>query len=244
MAQVIDTTAISGSESVSTSKYASGEFFEFLWRTAGIQYVGFFIITTLIDGYQPGIGSSAGVLTEFYGGHGTWVLLGAALGAFNLLNLLWFAAAVRTALAETGQDGWGSAATAASSAFGVLTILTLAIGGILTFSIAGSGNQSLVLGMNDLSWAITVLMSFPRAMLIMSGVFGFWRAGLISNAIFTVGVVGVVLGVLGGFTGLSAGILAPDGIYTRFVSPALLLIWALGMSRILLSRSPAKGAGW
>ena len=43
-------------------------------------------------------------------------------------------------------------------------------------------------------------------MLIMSGVFGLWRAGLISNAVFTAGVAAVVLGVLGGTTWL-AGIL-------------------------------------
>ena len=243
MAQVIDSTAISGTTTRTTSKYASGEFFEFLWRTAGIQYVGFFIITSLIYSSQPGIGASPGALTEFYGSHGTWVLVGAGLGAFNLLNLLWFATALRTALEETGQGGWGAAATAASSMFGALTIVTLALGGILTFSIASSGNQSLISGMNDLSWGLAVLISFPRAMLIMSGVFGFWRAGLISNALFTLGVGAVVLGVLGGFTGLS-GILAPDGIYTRFVSPALLLIWALVVSRVLLSRSAAKGAGW
>jgi hypothetical protein len=37
---------------------------------------------------------------------------------------------------------------------------------------------------DDLAWSCVVLSSFPRAMLIMSGTFGLWRAGLISNALF------------------------------------------------------------
>jgi hypothetical protein len=81
-------------------------------------------------------------------------------------------------------------------------------------------------------------------MLIMSGVFGLWRAGLISNALFAAGVVAVVLGVLGGTTWLSGGFWAPDGAFTRFVSPILLLLWAVVMSRVLLTRSPATRVGW
>jgi len=82
-------------------------------------------------------------------------------------------------------------------------------------------------------------------MLIMSGVCGFWRAGLISNSLFTAGVAAVVLGVLGGTTWLSdGGFWAPDGVYTRFVSPLLLLLWVVMVSRVLLTRSPATRAAW
>jgi hypothetical protein len=81
-------------------------------------------------------------------------------------------------------------------------------------------------------------------MLIMSGVFGLWRAQLISNALFTVGVGMVILGVLGGTTWLSGGLWAPDGLYTRFVSPVLLLVWVVFVSRVLLARAPAVRQGW
>jgi hypothetical protein len=87
-------------------------------------------------------------------------------------------------------------------------------------------------------------MSFPRAMLIMSGVFGFWRAGLISNTLFAIGIAAVVLGVIGGTTWLSGGLWAPDGAYSRFVSPILLLLWALFVSRVLLTRSETARAAW
>ena len=54
----------------------------------------------------------------------------------------------------------------------------------------------------------------------------------------------VVLGVLGGSTWLSGGFWAPDGAYSRFVSPIIGLVWVAVVSRVLLSRSPAARTGW
>jgi len=215
-----------------------------LWRTSGLQFVGFFVITSIIYGYQPQIGASADALVAFYNGERTRILIAAVFSGLNLLNLLWFAAALRTTLSDEGQDGWGAAATAASTAFGVLSLLQISVSAALAYSIAGSGNHALISGLNDFSWAVAVLSAFPRAMLIMSGVFGLWRAGLISNALFTVGVGAVVLGVLGGTTWLSGGFWAPDGAYSRFVSPLLLVLWVLAVSRLLLTRSPGTKAAW
>jgi hypothetical protein len=234
------TTATSSSPSV----YTTRAFWEHLWRTAGIQFVAFFIVTSVIYGYQPQVGASADALAAFYGAHRTRILIAAALSGLNLLNLLWFAAALRTALADAGQDGWGAAATASSAVFGGLTLLLITISAALAHSIAGSGNNTLTSGLNDFSWSLAVLTSFPRAMLIMSGAFGLWRAKLISNSLFAAGVAAVVLGVLGGTTWMSGGFWAPDGAFTRFVSPILLLLWALMVSRVLLTRSPAARAGW
>ena len=230
--------------SASTSGYNTPAFWEHLWRTSGLQFVGFFIITSVIYGYQPQVGASADALVAFYNGDRTRILIAAVFSGLNLLNLLWFAAALRTTLADAGQDGWGAAATAASAAFGALFLLQIAVGAALAYSIAGSGNHMLTSGLNDFAWALVVLISFPRAMLIMSGVFGLWRAGLISNALFAVGVAAVVLGVLGGTTWLSGGFWAPDGAYSRFVSPLLLLLWVVVVSRVLLTRSPATRAAW
>jgi len=227
----------------SASAYTTPAYWERLWRTSGIQFVVFFIITAVIYGHQPAVGAPADALAAFYGGDRMRILIAAAFSGLNLLNLLWFAAALRTTLADAGQDGWGAAATAASAVFGGLSILAVSMSAALAYSIAGSGNATLTSGLNDLSWALMVLTSFPRAMLIMSGVFGLWRARLISGALFTAGVGAVVLGVLGGTTWLSGGFWAPDGAYSRFVSPILLLVWVLVVSRVLLTR-PAARAGW
>jgi hypothetical protein len=226
------------------STYTTPAFWERLWRTSGIQFVVLFIIASVIYGAQPPVGASPEALVAFYHGHRTWILIAAFLSGLNLLNLLWFTAALRTTLADAGQDGWGAAATAASAAFGTLFLLQIAVAAALAYSIAGSGINLLISGLNDFTWALGVLMSFPRAMLIMAGAFGLWRAGQISNELFTVGVAAVVLGVLGGATWLSGGFWAPDGVYSRFVSPLLLLLWVVVESRVLLTRSPATRAAW
>ena len=215
-----------------------------MWRTAGIQSVGLFIIAYVIYGNQPQVGASPDTFAVFYGGDRIRILIAAVFSGFAVLNLMWFAAAIRTTLADAGQDGWGAAATASSAAVGGLFLLLVAVVAALAYSIAGSGNSTLTSGLNDFLWVLAVLSAFPRAMLIMSGAFGLWRAGLISNALFAAGVGAVVLGVLGGTTWLSGGFWAPDGGYSRFISPLLLLVWVLVVSHVLLTRSPKTRAAW
>ena len=227
----------------SASGYTTPAFWERLWRTSGLQFVGLFIIASLIYGSQPEVGASADALAAFYTGERTRILIAAVCSGLNLLNLLWFAAALRTTLTDAGQEGWGAAATASSAAFGAVFFLQIAVSAVLAYSIAGSGDHLLTSGLNDLVWALGVLSSFPRAMLIMSGVFGLWRAGLMSNALFTAGVGAVVLGVLGGTTWLH-GFWAPDGAYARFVSPLLLLLWVVVVSRVILARGPSGRGAW
>jgi hypothetical protein len=228
----------------SASGYNSPPFWERLWRTSGIQFVALFVIAYLIYGYQPEVGAPADALVAFYDGHRTRILIAVFFFGLNLLNLLWFAAALRATLAEAGKDGWGAAATASSAAFGALFLVALTVGAALAYSIAASGNDALTSGLNDFAWAGIVLSSFPRAMLIMAGTFGLWRAGQISNALFAAGVAALVLVLLGGTTWMSGGFWAPDGAYSRLVSPIIGLVWVLVVSRVLLTRSPATRAGW
>jgi hypothetical protein len=237
-------TASTPAMASSTSVYNTPAFWERLWRTSGIQFVGLFIIASVIYGSQPQIGASADALVAFYNGERTRILIAAFFFGLNLLNLLWFTTAVRTTLADAGQDGWGAAATAASAAFGALFLLVITVLAALAYSIAGSGNDMLTSGLNDLVWALVVLTSFPRAMLIMAWTFGLWRAGQISNGLFAAGVAALVLVLLGGTTWLSGGFWAPDGAYSRFVSPIVGLVWVVVVSRVLLTRSPATRAGW
>ena len=160
----------------STSVYTTPAFWERLWRTSGLQFVVLFIVASLIYGSQPQVGASADALAAFYTGDRTRILIAAVFSGLNLLNLMWFAAALRTTLADAGQEGWGAAATASSAAFGALFFLQITVSAVLAYSVAGSGNRVLTSGLNDFVWALGVLISFPRAMLIMSGVFGLWRA--------------------------------------------------------------------
>lgn len=228
----------------STSVYKSGPFWERLWRMGGINFIVFVIAAYFIYGDQPHVGASADSLVAFYNGNRTRILVAAIVSGMAMLNLLWFAAALRNTLADAGRDGWGAAATASSAAVGGLFLLLITLSAGLAYSIAGSANHTFTSGLNDLAWAGVVLTSFPRAMLIMSGTFGLWRAGLISNSLFAAGVAVVVLVLLGGTTWLSGGFWAPDGAYSRFVSPVLGLAWVVVVSQILLTRSPATRSGW
>jgi hypothetical protein len=51
----------------STSVYTTPAFWERLWRSAGIQSVGLFIIAYFIYGYQPQVGAPSDALMAFYG---------------------------------------------------------------------------------------------------------------------------------------------------------------------------------
>lgn len=226
-----------------TSVYATPAFWERLWRTGGIQSLGCFLVAYVIYGHQPQIGASADALVAFYTGDRTHILIAAVFSGMGVLNLMWFAAALRTTLQDAGQDGWGAAATASSAALGGLFLLLTAVVAALAYSIAGSGNHTLTAGLNDFAWAAFVLTSFPRAMLIMSGSFGLWRAELISNAAFAAGVAAVVLVLLGGTTWMGNGFWAPYGAYSRFVSPVISVVWLLVVTRLLLTRRPTR-AGW
>jgi hypothetical protein len=228
----------------SASVYTTPAFWERLWRTAGIQSVLCFIVAYIVSGNQPQVGASADALAAFYDGNRMRILIASVFYGLAVLNLMWFSAALRTTLADAGQDGWGAAATASSAALGGLFLLLIALVAALAYSIAGSGNHMLTSGLSDFVWAGFVLTSFPRAMLVMASAFGLWRARLISNALFAAGVAAVVLGLLGGTTWLSGGFWAPDGIYSRFLSPAIGLVWGMVVSGVLLTRSPATLAGW
>jgi hypothetical protein len=234
------TTAMTSSASV----YTTRGFWERLWRTAGLQFVGFFVIAYLVYGNQPQVGASAESLVAFYHGDRLRILIAAVFAGLNVLNLMWFAAALKTTLADAGQDGWGAAVTASSAALGGAFLLMITVAAALAYSIAGSENTALTSALNDFLWVSLVLSSFPRAMLIMAGTFGLWRAGLISNARFAAGVAALLLVLLGGTTWLSGGFWAADGAYSRFVSPLIGLVWIVVVSRVLLSRSPATRAGW
>jgi len=217
---------------------------EKLWRGSGINAVALFIAGYFVYGTQPGIGAPADTVAAFYASHHTRILWAAVFfGLGGVLNLMWFAAAIRSTLREAGQGGWGSAATASSAAVGAVFLVLVSVCAALAYSIAGAGNGALTSGLNDLVWAGVVMSAFPRAMLIMSGSFGLWRAGMISNGLFGAGVAAVVLGVAGGTTWMSSGFWAPDGLYSRLILPVISLVWILVVSAVL-KRAPATRGEW
>ena len=214
------------------------QFWDRLWRSAGIQFVIFLVVAYMIYGDQPSVGSSLDTLVSFYDGNRTRILIATFIFGMAVLNLLWFAAAIRSVLRDAGQDGWGAAATASSAVLGGVLLVLMTLGAALAYKIAGSGNNTFTSGLNDMVWPCVVMTSFPRAMLIMAGTLGLWRAGMISNALFGAGVAALVLVLLGGTTWAASGIWAPDGTYSRFISPIIGIAWVLVISGVLL-KSPS-----
>ena len=209
------------------------------WLGSGIFFVVAFIIGWVIYGGQPKVGSSAAELVSFYDGDRTRILIAATLLAFNVLNLMWFAAALSSVLRDAGKGGWGTAATASSAALGAVLFVLFTLNLALAYSIAGSGNSQITSGLNDLSWILTIVASFPAAMLIMSGSFGLWRAGIISSAAFSAGVTAMVLVLLRATTWAGDGFWAPDGAYSQYISTIVALAWVAVVSGFLYMRSPS-----
>ena len=210
-----------------------------VWRGAGIQFVAFFVVATIVRGPQPKIGASAGSLGGFYDGDSTRILIATVIFGFAFLNLMWFGAAIASTLRDAGKGGWGAAATASSTAFGGVWFVILAISAAVAHSIAGLGNATLTSGLNDLVWILLVLSAFPTGMFIMSGSFGLWRAGLLSNRGFALGVTALLLVLLRATTWASDGFWAPHGAYSSYVATTVMAVWVIGISRVLLAKRPA-----
>jgi hypothetical protein len=223
----------------------SQEFWTRVWRSAGIQSIAFFVIGYIIYGTQPGVGASPEKLAAFYSGDRTRILIASVFFGFGVLNLMWFGAALSSALRDAGMGGWAGAAIAAAGAFGGIVLVNVTVVTGLAYSIAGSGSIGLVSGLNDLSWALQVLTSFPAAMLLMAGTFGLWRARIISNTTYWTIFPGWVLVVIGATTWASSGFWAADGAYLQFVTPvvfAVLITFFSGLLTLRVSTAEVPGS--
>jgi hypothetical protein len=212
---------------------------ERLWRGSGIAFVVMFVLAYVIYGDQPKVGAPADELVSFYDGDRGRILVASVLFGGAVLFMLWFAAAIASTLRDAGLGGWAAAATASSAALAAVFFVLITVSAALAYSIAGSGNEAITAGLNDLAWTLVVMAAFPAAMLIMAGTFGLWRAGIISDALFWAGLAAVVLVLLGGTTWASDGIWAPDGAYSRFISPIIGLAWITVISGLLFTRGPS-----
>jgi hypothetical protein len=210
-----------------------------VWRGAGIQFLAFFVVAGFIRGMQPKIGASTETLVGYYDGDSTRILIAVVILGFAFLNLMWFGAAIASALRDADKAGWGAAATASSTAFAGVWFVILTINAALAYSIAGYGNTTLTSALNDLTWVLVVLTAFPVGMLIMSSSFGLWRAGILSNRGFALGVTAMVLVLLRATNWASDGFWAPDGAYSQYVATATMALWVIGISRVLLARRPS-----
>src|SRR5262245_47471044 len=98
-AEITSAVAIAPTKNV----YKTPAFWERLWRASGVNALVFFIAAYFIYGYQPHPGAPAGELVSFYTGERTRILIAAVINGMAILNLLWFASALKTTLSDAGQ---------------------------------------------------------------------------------------------------------------------------------------------
>jgi hypothetical protein len=209
------------------------------WRGNGVIAAVLFIVSFIVYGSQPKLGSSAEKLVSFYDGDSTRILIAGIIFGFATLCLMWFAAALTSELRDAGKAGWGTAATMAAAAIGAIYFIRITIRASLAYSIAGAGDERITSALNDISWALIVIGWFPVAMLVMAGSFGLWRAGIFSGGAFGAGVTAMVLLLLGTTTWASDGFWAADGAYARFVPTITMLLWIAVVSAFLMRRYSA-----
>jgi hypothetical protein len=138
-----------------------------IWRGSGIGAVPFLVVGGVLYGNSPKVGASAEKLVSFYDGDRTRILIATVIFCIGFLTLLWFAAALSTDLRDAGKGGWGAAVTASSAALGAMLFARMTVRAALAFSIAGSGSIGVTSGLNDLAWALSVILFFSAAMLVM-----------------------------------------------------------------------------
>lgn len=208
------------------------------WLGGGVLFVALLVIASIFYGSQPELGASPAELVSFFDGDRTRILIATVIFCFAFLELIWFGAAVSSVLRDANLGGWAGAAIASSAALGALLFLRMTIRAALAFSIVGAGTLAVAPALSDFAFVLTVLMAFPTAMFVMATAFGLWRAEIISQRFFTVGVAAVILTLLGGTTWASDGFWAPDGAY-QLISQLVAYSWIAVISGVLYMRSPA-----
>jgi hypothetical protein len=208
------------------------------WLGGGVLFVALLVIASIFYGSQPELGASPAELVSFFDGDRTRILIATVIFCFAFLELIWFGAAVSSVLRDANLGGWAGAAVASSAALGALLFLRMTIRAALAFSIVGAGTLAVAPALSDFAFVLTVLMAFPTAMFVMATAFGLWRAEIISQRFFTVGVAAVILTLLGGTTWASDGFWAPDGAY-QLISQLVAYAWIAVISGVLYMRSPA-----
>jgi hypothetical protein len=208
-------------------------------RATGIVFVVLFIVSYVIYGTPPKVGASTSDITAFYVGDRGKILTAMVLFGLAVVFLLWFAAAIASALRDVGKAGWGSATIAAGTALATVFFVLIALNAGLAYSIAGYGDEGVLTALSDMSWIIGVTVSYPAALLIGAASIGLSGTRLVPTWFSPIGILAAILVLLGGTTWATSGIWAADGAYSQWITPIIAMAWIVTTSGLLYVRSPA-----
>lgn len=208
---------------------------------AGVGTVVLFIVGFVVGGDFPKVDDSAGEVAAHYADERGGVLTAVILFGLGAVLLIWFVSALATALRGAGQ------ARLAATAFGgglllagTLFLNVVMIAGV-TLTVQEGGDEGTVQGLNQVIWAVEVVISWPVAVLV-----GATAAATLHSRIFPswhgwAGGIAALLFLLGGTTWAKDGFWAPDGAYGT-ITFLLFLVWLTVTSALLVRRTPAAEA--
>jgi hypothetical protein len=208
-------------------------------RATGIVFVVLFIVSYVIYGTAPKIGASTSDITSFYVGDRGKVLTAMVFFGLAVVFLLWFVAAIASALRDVGKAGWGSATIAAGTALATVFFVLVALNAGLAYSIAGYGDQGVITALSDMCWIIGVTVSYPAALLIGAASIGLSGTRLVPTWFSPIGILAAILVLLGGTTWATSGFWAPDGAYSTWITPIIAMAWIVVTSGLLYMSAPA-----
>lgn len=202
-----------------------------LAAAGGIVGVALFIVAGILYGSPPGVDEDAQSVADFFADSRSQVLTAIFLQGLGVLAILWFVAALVTAMREAGET---RLATAAFGSF----LLAFSIGGVaaitrasLAYSIADEGSD-LILPLYHLTVVFDVFVNILGAGLFLAVGGATLRTGLFQRWWGWLSIAAGLLLIVGGTAWARDGFWSPTGgvSYITFIA---FLVWMLVTSVLL-----------
>jgi hypothetical protein len=205
-----------------------------LAAAGGIVGVVLFIVAGILYGSPPGVDEDAQSVADFFSDNRGQVLTAIFLQGLGVLAVLWFVAALVTAMREVGEP---RLATAAFGAF----LLAFSIGGVaaiaratLAYSIADEGSD-LVLPLYHMTVVFDTFVNVLGAGVFLAVGGATLRTGLFARWWGWLSVAGGVLLIVGATAWARDGFWSPTG-GVSFICFIVFLVWVLVTSILLTMR--------
>jgi hypothetical protein len=211
-----------------------------LAAAGGIIGVALFIVAGILYGSPPGVDEDAQSVADFFADNRSQVLTAVFLQGLGVLAILWFVAALVTAMRDAGES---RLATAAFGSF----LLAFSIGGVaaisratLAYSIADEGSD-LVLPLYHLTVVVDVFVNILGAGLFLAVGGATLRTGLFARWWGWLSLVAGLLVIVGATAWARDGFWSPTG-GAAWITFMVFLVWMVVTSALLVMRTREAAA--